>query len=117
MTFDYNGADFVIFWRPQESATAQETVDLTYQLQQLGNPGQSYAALGEGDLTVDGNDGRYAGFLRTDAAGENATGGLLAAWTCANTGTQLSMTATGPDSTALQIRFDRVISGFSCATN
>jgi len=117
MTFNYNGAEIVLFWQPQDNATPQETIDLTYQLQQLGNPDLSFASLNAGDITVDGSDGRYTGFLSTNSSGGNANGGLIGAWTCADSGTQLSMTATGPDSTALQIRFDRLISGFSCATS
>ena len=114
MTFNYNGADVVLFWQPQADATPQETIEFTYQLQQLGNPDLLFASLSDGDITVDGTAGRFTGFLSTDSAGGNATGGLIGAWTCADSGTQLSMTATGSDSTALQIRFDRIISGFSC---
>jgi len=114
MTFNYNGANIILFWQPQAGSTTQETIDLTYQLQQLGNPDRSFALFNNGDVTVDGSAGRYAGFLSTNASGGDATGGLIGAWTCADSGTQLSMTATGPDSTALQIRFDRLISGFSC---
>ncbi|MBT5252689.1 MAG: hypothetical protein HOL69_03425 [Chloroflexi bacterium] len=114
MTFNYNGANIILFWQPQAVSTTQETIDLTYQLQQLSNPDRSFALFNNGDVTVDGSDGRYAGFLSTNASGGDATGGLIGAWSCADSGTQLSMTATGPDSTALQIRFDRLISGFSC---
>ena len=117
MKFNYNGADVVIFWQPEESTTPQQTVDLTYQLQLLGNPDSTYTPLSSGDLTVDGSEGRFAGFLSTDNGGGNATGGIIGAWACADSGTQLSMTTTGSDSTALQIRFDRIVSGFSCAAS
>jgi hypothetical protein len=116
MTFDYNGAGIVLFWQPQNGDTPQTTVDLTYQLQQLSKPDMSFAPLSEGELTVDGGSGRFAGFLTSDGSGGNAAGGLIGAWTCPDSNTQLSLTATSPDSTALQIRFDRLTSGFSCAT-
>ena len=115
MTFDYNGVDVVMFWQPQNGDTPQETVDLTYQLQQLSKPDQTFAPLSEGALSIDGGDGRFVGFLTSDVSGGNASGGLIGAWTCADSETQISLTATGPDSTALQIRFDRLTSGFSCA--
>jgi len=114
MTFNYNGADIILFCQPQAGATPQETIDMTYQIQRLANPDLLFASLSDGAITIDGSDGRFKGFLSTDSLGGNATGGLIGAWTCANSGTQLSMTATGPDSTALQIRFDRIITGFSC---
>jgi len=116
MTFEYNGANIVMFWQPQNGDTPQETVDLTYQLQQLGNPDQTYAQLSNDALTIDGGDGRFVGFLTSDVSGGNASGGLIGAWTCADSETQISLTATGPDPTALQIRFDRLTSGFSCAS-
>jgi len=117
MTFEYNGADVVLFWQPQDGDTPQQTVDLTYQLQQLGKPDLKFAPLGVGDLTVDGGAGRYVGFLSSNATGGDATGGLIGAWTCPGSKTQMSLTATGADSTALQIRFDRLTEGFSCASN
>ncbi len=116
MTFNYNGANIVIFWQPQKGDTPQDTVDLTYQLQQLSNPALTFAALSEGDLAVDGGAGKFVGFLTSEFSGENASGGLIGAWTCPESATQVSLTATSPDSTALQIRFDRLTSGFSCAT-
>ena len=116
MKFNYNGADVVIFWQPDQGDTPQQTVDLTYQLQLLGNPDSTLTPLNSGDLTVDGNEGRFSGFLRTDNSGGDATGGIIGAWACPDSGSQISMTATGEDSTALQIRFDRIVSGFSCST-
>ena len=114
MSFNYNGTDVVILWRPQNSDTPQDSIAFAYVLQQLGNPDLTFTLLSEGDLTVDGDAGMYTGFLSTDSSGDNAIGGIIGAWACADSSTQLSMTATGSDSTALQIRFDRLISGFSC---
>ena len=96
---------------------------MTYQLQQLGNPDQTYATLNSGPLTeedgvsrdIHEGDGRFVAFLTSDVSGGNASGGLIGAWTCADSETQISLTATSPDSMALQIRFDRLTSGFSCA--
>jgi hypothetical protein len=117
MTFDYNGADIILFWQPMGGDTPQDTVDQTYQLQQLGKPDLTFVPLGVGDLVVGGGTGKYVGFLTSDSAGGNASGGLIGAWNCADSGTKLSLTATGKDSTALQIRFDRLTSGFSCVSS
>ena len=115
MTFIYNGVDVVIFWQPHGGDTPQATVDLTYQLQKLGQPDRSFTPISDGNVTVDGHSGRFVGFLSTDGTGKNASGGLVSAWTCQDSETQVSLTATGPDATALQIRFDRLTSGFKCA--
>jgi hypothetical protein len=53
--------------------------------------------------------------VATDSSGANAGGGLIAAWTCQELDISLILVATGPDATALQIRFDRLVSGFKCS--
>lgn len=117
MTFHYNGADIVIFWQPDSGSSPQQTVDLTYQVQKLSYPDLNFLPISEGDLTVDGETGRFGGYLTSDSSGTGASGGLIGAWTCQDTGTQVSLTASGPDATALQIRFDRLTSGFKCETS
>jgi hypothetical protein len=117
MTFDYNGANVVLFWQPGAGDSPQATVDLTYNIQTINQPDLTFTPISEGDLSVDGQTGRFGGFLSADAAGGNANGGLIGAWTCQGSGTQVSLTTTGPDATALQIRFDRLTSGFKCATS
>jgi len=117
MSFNYNGADIVIFWQPDPGAGPKAAVDLTYEVQKLSKPNLNFVPISEGDITVDGETGRFGGYLASDSSGENASGGLIGAWTCNSTGTQVSLTASGPDATALQIRFDRLTSGFKCATS
>ena len=116
MTFTYNGADVVLFWEPQAANTPQSLTAETYQLLTLGRPDFEFTALNEGDLTVDGQAGTFAGFVFADSAGENASGGLIGAWSCPGTGAMMSLTATSSDATALQIRFDRLVSGFECGS-
>lgn len=117
MTFNYNGTNIVIFWQPDSGSSPQTAVDLTYQVQKLSNPHLNFVPISEGDLTVDGETGRFGGYLTAEGSGEGASGGLIGAWTCQGAGTQVSLTASGPDATALQIRFDRLTSGFKCATS
>lgn len=112
-TFTYNGADIVLYWEPQTNTT-QNVAASTFELQQLSKPEFDFVAINEGDLVVDGESGSFGGFLYTDSTGGNAVGGLIGAWTCPATNQSLSLTATGADATALQIRFDRLISGFEC---
>ena len=68
-----------------------------------------------GILTVNGESGRFGGFVATESSGGSAGGGLIGAWNCAGKGSAFSLTATGPDATALQVRFDRLVAGFKCA--
>jgi len=114
VTFTYNGADVVLFWEPQSGNTPQALLDTTYELQKLSKTNFAFTPINEGDLVVDGQAGKYGGFVYADDAGENASGGLIGAWACPETAKLISLTATSPDSTALQIRFDRLVSGFEC---
>ena len=113
VTFTYNGANVILFWEPGGN-TPQALADSTYELQKLSKPDYEFTAINEGDLVVDGQAGRFGGFVFADATGENASGGLIGAWTCPGSGNSISLTATSPDSTALQIRFDRLVLGFEC---
>jgi len=112
-TFTYNGADVVLYWEPQTNTT-QNVAASTYELQKLSKPGFDFVSINEGDLVVDGQAGSFGGFLYTDATGGNAVGGLIGAWICPANNQSIALTATGADATALQIRFDRLISGFEC---
>ncbi|MFP6594771.1 MAG: hypothetical protein VB860_07355 [Dehalococcoidia bacterium] len=114
VTFIYNGADVVLFWEPQSGNSPQALVDSTYELQKLSKTNFAFTPINEGDLMVDGQAGKYGGFVYADEAGENTIGGLIGAWTCPGTGKSISLTTTSPDSTTLQIRFDRLLSGFEC---
>lgn len=112
-TFNYKGADVVLFWEPQES-TPQELADATYELHKLSKPESDLVAINQGDLVVDGQTGSFGGFLYTEPTSGSAAGGLIGTWACPAENRSMSLSATGSDSTALQIRFDRLISGFEC---
>lgn len=114
LTFTYTGADVVFFWKPQNNDVPQTVVDSTYELQKLSQPDVNFTPINEGDLTVDGEAGKFGGFVTADSSGGSVNGGLIGAWTCQQSGTSFSLTTLSPDSTALQIRFDRLISGFQC---
>lgn len=115
LSFTYNGATVVMFWEPQTGDSPQAMVDATYELQKLSRPDVTFTPINEGDLTVDGETGRFGGFVTADSLGGNPDGGLIGAWTCEGSGITTSLTVNSPDSTALQIRFDRLISGYECA--
>lgn len=115
LSFTYNGATVVMFWEPQTGDSPQAMVDATYELQKLSRPDVTFTLINEGDLTVDGETGRFGGFVTADSLGGDPDGGLIGAWTCEGSGITTSLTVNSPDSTALQIRFDRLISGYECA--
>jgi hypothetical protein len=114
LTFEYNGVNIVVFWLPESDADPIAVIESTYQLLKDSQPSNKFTSISDGDISIDGEPGRFGGFLVTDSSGENAGGGLIGGWTCQESDITVSLIATGPDATTLQIRFDRLISGFKC---
>ena len=114
LTFEYNGADIAIFWLPTTDDPPAAVIESTYQLLRDSQPSNILIPVSDGDISIDDEPGKFGGFVATNSSGENAGGGLIASWACQELGITLSLVVTGPDATTLQIRFDRLISGFKC---
>jgi len=114
MTFEYNGADIALSWLPQGDLNAEDLVDLGYSLLVDSQPENEFIPFADGDIEIDGEVGSFGGLVVTDSGGIDAGGGLIGGWTCESQNTAFILIVTSPDSTVLQIRFDRMISGFEC---
>jgi hypothetical protein len=114
MTFEYNGADIALSWLPQDDLTAADLVDLGYSLLVDSQPDKEFIPFASGDIEIDGQLGSFGGLVASDSGGTEAGGGLIGGWTCETQNTAFILMVTSPDSTVLQVRFDRMISGFEC---
>ena len=114
MTFNYNGADIALSWLPQDDLDSADLVDLGYSLLVDSQPENEFMPLTDGDIEVDGEMGSFGGLFVTDSAGTEAGGGLIGGWICEDQNIGFMLMVTSPDSTVLQIRFDRIVSGFEC---
>ena len=115
LKLDYNGADVVFYWQPSTAGVEpQQSVDSAFGLLSSSKPSTSFIAISEGDLIVDGQAGRFGGFVSTAASGGGTGGGLIGAWNCMATSTSFTLTVSGYDSTVIQIRFDRLVENFGC---
>jgi hypothetical protein len=115
LRLDYNGADVVFYWQPSTAGVEpQQSVDSAFGLLSSSKPSTSFIAISEGDLIVDGQAGRFGGFVSTAASGGGNGGGLIGAWNCMTTSTSFTLTVSGYDSTVIQIRFDRLVENFGC---
>ncbi len=115
LKLDYNGADVVFYWQPSTAGVEpQQSVDSAFGLLSSSKPSTSFIAISEGDLIVDGQAGRFGGFVSTAASGGGNGGGLIGAWNCMTTSTNFTLTVSGYDSTVIQIRFDRLVENFGC---
>ncbi len=115
LSFEYNGVDIAILWLPATADSPSSIIESTFQLLKDSQPSNILTPVSDGDISIDGESGTFGGFVATDSSGANAGGGLIAAWTCQELDISLILVATGPDATALQIRFDRLVSGFKCS--
>jgi len=114
MSFNYNGADIALSWLPQDDLDSADLVDLGYSLLVDSQPENEFMPLTDGDIEVDGEMGSFGGLFVTDSAGTEAGGGLIGGWICEGQKIGFMLMVTSPDSTVLQIRFDRIVSGFEC---
>jgi len=115
---NYNGADVVFYWQPKESGSEVEAqAEVALSLLAASKPTRTFAVISQGEISPDGQDGIYSGFLSTASdqstpTAQGAGGGLIGAWQCGDTA--FTMTVSGPDATVIQIRFDRLVENFKC---
>jgi hypothetical protein len=113
ISFEYKGVDTSLIWAPAEGESNEELVEFGYFILSDSQPQNVFTPLNSGGIKVAESDGSFAGFIISDSSGSDAGGGLIAGWNCSN-GISYTLVTTGPDSTALQIRFNNIVSGFTC---
>ena len=120
LKLNYNGADVVFYWQGNESGSdAEAQAEVALALLSASKPTRTFTVISQGEISPDGQDGIYSGFLSTpknDKASPTAGGsggGLIGAWQCGDTA--FTMTVSGPDATVIQIRFDRLVENFKCS--
>ena len=90
-------------------------VDATYDLIQGSQPALTFETLRDGEITVNEEPGVFLGFKTDDGSGE-VSGGLIGSWACQVSNTAFTLTLTGEDATLVQLRFDRLLDNFACAS-
>lgn len=113
ISFEYKGVDTSLIWAPAEGESNEELVEFGYFILSDSQPENVFTPINSGGLKVAESDGNFAAFIISDSSGSDAGGGLIAGWNCSND-ISYTLVTTGPDSTALQIRFNNIVSGFSC---
>ena len=113
--FTNQGVTVILSWQPSIN-TLQQAVANTYKRLQDGQPGLNFEPISEGALPVSGERGVFGGFKVLDKANSTVGGGLVAAWVCSESQSLYSLTLTGPQATVVQIRFQRILDTFTCAS-
>jgi hypothetical protein len=113
--FEYEGANSTLLWLgdTDQDELLFDTYNQIVEAQEAQS-GLAFSLISEGIITVDSSEGKFLTFVSNDASGDVAGGGLTGVWKC-TTGRVYSLTVTGSDPVVLQIRFKRLLDGFSCS--
>jgi len=115
--FEYEGAKSTLLWLGDTDL--DELLFDTYNQIVEAQSDLAFALISEriieeNALPVGSSEGKTLTFVSTAASGDVAGGGITGVWKC-TTGRVFSLTVTGSDPVVLQIRFKRLLDGFSCS--
>ena len=110
--FEYEGANSTLLWLGDTDL--DELLFDTYNQIVEAQSDLAFSLISEGTIEVDSSEGKFLTFVSNDVSGDVAGGGLTGVWKC-TTGRVFSLTVTGSDPVVLQIRFKRLLDGFSCS--
>jgi len=115
--FEYEGAKSTLLWLGDTDL--DELLFDTYNQIVEAQSDLAFALISEriieeNTLPVGSSEGKTLTFVSTAASGDVAGGGITGVWKC-TTGRVFSLTVTGSDPVVLQIRFKRLLDGFSCS--
>lgn len=109
------GAKAVLLWLPESQITKELLMQFTYGQLTESEPDLVFTPIAQDVISVDGQDGLFGGFASATSTEQVVGGGLIGTWSCSNSSTVFALTVVGEDATTLQIRFQRLITNFSCA--
>jgi len=112
ITFEYKAVDVAVIWLPSQGKSPEDLIESGFFLLRSAQPKNSFTVINSGTAMIGPNEGYFSGFLLTNPDGTSLGGGLIGAGTCGDR--NFTIIVRGDDPTSLQIRFDRLLSGFSC---
>jgi hypothetical protein len=110
--FEYEGAKSTLLWLG-DTDLDELLFDIYNQIVEAQSD-LAFSLISDGVIAVDSSEGKFLSFVSNAASGDVVGGGLTGVWKC-TTGRVFSLTLTGSDPVVLQIRFKRLLDGFSCS--
>lgn len=111
--FEYGGINGVLIWF-DDAISALETIILdNFNSLSASQPQLTFEPISEGNTTIGSNHSQYLTFLIKNPSGESEGGGIIGSWKCASS-KALALTVTASDAAVLQIRFKKLLDGFTC---
>lgn len=117
IAFSYGGVNTNLVWGPPQERTPLTFLVDTYNILRASQPSVTFESISDGEISIGGQAGVYGGFKAVDDSGSSIGGGLIGAWICGDGETAFRMTLTGADATVVQLRFDRLLENFACASS
>lgn len=109
--FEYDGASSIMLWLKDSDTEIKNFLADSYTSLAGSQSDVTFTPINEGDTKVDENDSKFVAFVTE--SGETQAGGIIGTWRCGND-KLFSLTSTGLDGAVIQIRFKRILDGFSC---
>ena len=115
ISFPYQGVAAIIAWNSSAS-TAQQVVAINYKRLRDGQPSLTFETIKDGAIPVSGERGVFGAFKVLEGTDTAVGGGFVSAWICSESQTRYSLTVTGAQLTTVQIRFQDILTNFSCSS-
>ena len=116
LSFAAGGVNTILIWGPQQERTPLTFLADTYNILRGTQPDLTFDPISDGPITVSSEDGIFGAFRTLDADGIVVGGGFIGTWVCSKFETAFRLTLTGEDATIVQLRFDRLLDNFTCAS-
>ena len=110
--FEYGGANAILMWFIDANSQIDAVLVDNYTSLTTSQPDLTFSPFNEGSTLVSSVEAQFLAFTTTDLSAANGAG-IIGSWRC-NTETVYSLTATGSDLTVVQLRFKRLLDGFTC---
>jgi len=115
ISFPYQGVAAILAWNSSAS-TAQQVVAINYNQLRDGQPSLTFETIKDGAIPVSGERGVFGAFKVLEGTDTAVGGGFVSAWICSESQTRYSLTVTGAQLTTVQIRFQDILTNFSCSS-
>ena len=115
ISFPYQGVAAILAWNSSAS-TAQQVVAINYERLRDSQPSFTFETIKDGAIPVSGERGVFGAFKVLEGTDTAVGGGFVSAWICSESQTRYSLTVTGAQLTTVQIRFQDILTNFSCSS-
>ena len=111
------GSKVTMLWFQEDNFDVDGVLSDIYTALTTSQPDRTFSLINEGSRTIDedlnATSVKYLTFASVGTSESDQAGGITASWKC-GADDAFSLTVTGDDAAVVQIRFKRILDGFSC---